>query len=183
MTDFPENKHRPLVIASLTWQPFDSRFEEILQRMESHRTLLKEVLDLDYKRITLEAHEKMEREWEAAKTKRYEAGNSEGNGAERAETEQREQQEERRKAEIARLDQVEHRFAEERERMLAEKARFEARRVQEALGKSVEKIIEAQRGKMDYFYVLNQSNTDADDRCGHPSYPGLAFTTRIRPGL
>ena len=70
--DLPENKYRPVIMASLAWQPFDSRFEEILEQMESHRTILKEVLDLDHKRANFEARKEMEHAWEAAKREHYE---------------------------------------------------------------------------------------------------------------
>jgi hypothetical protein len=186
-TDLIGNKHRPVVIASLLWQPFDSRFEEILQRMESHRTILKEVLDLNHKRTTLEAHEKMEREWEAAKAERREAEKArtaEGDAAEKAEIERQEQREERKNAEIARLDQVVHRFNEEREREIAKKARLEAQRAREDhLETSMKEVMQAQRGMTDSLISWVRSTLICIKRCSHPSYPGLAFTARICPRL
>ncbi|KAH6714527.1 hypothetical protein BKA61DRAFT_673850 [Leptodontidium sp. MPI-SDFR-AT-0119] len=146
-----KSKHRPVVMASLVWKPFDACFDEILQQMESHRTVLKEVVELDQIRSNVEARDRAEKGWEAMGSVHHDAGKArdfQGDAVHKSEAEREEQQEERRKAETARLNDAEHRFAEARERKLAADARAEARRAQENLKKLKGEVEQAQRDEL-----------------------------------
>lgn len=153
LTNHSENKHRPVVMASLIWQPFDARFDEILQQMQSHRTILKEVVDLDQKRANQEARDKAEKMWEAVDKEHEKAGKATEailDAFQKSEAALVEQQEEHRKAEIARLDDLEKRFTEARDekqkQKLAAEAREKARHAHENMSELRVKIEQLQRG-------------------------------------
>jgi hypothetical protein len=58
-------KHRPVVEISSAWQPFDSYFDDLLKRIESHCTELKVQLDIDQLRLSIKANKDMQEMREA----------------------------------------------------------------------------------------------------------------------
>ena len=153
LTNHSENKHRLVVMTSLIWQPFDARFDEILQQMESHRTILKEVVDLDQKRANQEARDKAEEMWKAADKEHEKSGKATEailDAFQKSEAARVGHQEEQRKAEIARLHDLEKRFTEARDekqkQKIAAETREKARHEHENMSELRMKIEQLQRG-------------------------------------
>ncbi|KAL2075301.1 hypothetical protein VTL71DRAFT_244 [Oculimacula yallundae] len=146
-----KTKYRPVVVTSLIWKPFDACFDEILQQMESHRTVLKEVVELDQIRSSVEARDRAERGWTEIASEHHDAEKArdfQADSFHKSEAERLEQQEERKRAETARLDDAEHRFAQARELKLAADARVAARNAQENLTTLKREVEQAQRDEI-----------------------------------
>jgi hypothetical protein len=65
-----ELKRTPVVIAELLWRPFESRFQDIIERMKFHQAILKDELDLAVKKSLLS---KLDAEMKRAEEARLQA--------------------------------------------------------------------------------------------------------------
>ncbi|OCL03838.1 hypothetical protein AOQ84DRAFT_137126 [Glonium stellatum] len=121
-------KHRPLVMASLAWQPFDTRFDEMLERMELHRNVLKEVVQLDQIHAAIGERERTEKARQEEEKERLAAVKArEAQKVERALSEAIREQllKASREAEDARLEAEERHKQDYEDRQLKDRERYE----------------------------------------------------------